>query len=148
MKKTIAILMAFMLILSMTACMGNKDNNDNMTNNNGSSQNGTNNDMNNGTNNNGNNGNMNGTNGNNNMNGDSNMNGMAIEDLTEAEKETLRSQIDAMDGLTFGDIRFEGTKAMVTLESTLDEIGDDVRESLTNIIRALRGNVSEVQIVR
>ena len=142
MKKIIAVLICVMLIFSMAACMRDDDNKDmdtldgtnqsDMQNNSGTGNNGS---VNNGTMNNG------GTN--NNMN-----NNKAIEDLTDDEKQTIRSRIDAIDGITFSDITFDGTRAMLRVESGLDEIGDDIRNSIMEIVRAMRGDVTDVQIVR
>ena len=143
MKKIIAVLICVMLLFSVAACMGNDDNKDlntpngtnqsDMQNNSGTGN--SNGSVNNGTMNNG------GTN--NNMD-----NNKAIEDLTDDEKQSLRSRIDAIDGITFSDITFEGTRAMLRVESELDEIGDDMRRSIMDIVRAMRGDVTDVQIVR
>ena len=141
MKKIIAVLLCMSLLFSLGACFGDDDdknmNNSNGTNqsdtqnNNNGSSNGQNGSMNNngGTNSGTMNPNTNGGANNNNMNGNTN----AIEDLTDEERETLRSRIDAIDGITFSDLTFDGTNAMLRVESTLDEIGDDVRACETVI---------------
>ncbi|MBR6801612.1 MAG: hypothetical protein IKM61_07670 [Eubacteriaceae bacterium] len=150
MRKLIAILISFMLLFTVAACFGKDDGKDNMNNNNnnGSSQGGSYND---GTNGGGSGGNMNGgsMNGGGMNNGSMNNGSMdSVEDLTDAERETLRSQIDSTHGLTFGDIRFEGTKAMITLKDVTEEIGDDVRNSIRDMVRSIRGSVTDVEILK
>ncbi len=159
MKKLTAILICFMLIFSLAACFGGGDKND--MNNNSTNQSGQNDGLNGGGSGgfdeNGNSGTDGSMNGNGSMNGSGSMNGNTnggngntsgmIEDLTDPERESLRSRIDAMDGLTFSDIRFEGTKAYLTVKSTLGEIGKDVKDSITDMLKAVRGGITDVEIM-
>lgn len=158
MKKITAILICLMLIISFAGCFGDDDENNN-TNTHGTNQNdGMNGGGSGGFDRNGNSGtgSMNGgtggnidggTNGtmNGNTNGGMNGNTSMIEDLTDAERESLRSEIDSIDGITLSDIRFEGDKAFITLRSTLDEVGDDVKKSVSDMVKAIRGGVRDIE---
>ena len=147
MRKLIAILISFMLLFTVAACFGKDDGKDNMNNNNnnGSSQGGSYND---GTNGGGSGGNMNGgsMNGGGMNNGSMNNGSMdSVEDLTDAERETLRSQIDSTHGLTFGDTiaasdtpeTFLMTKERITgHRAAFDALTDTDRDVLLGYLRA------------
>jgi hypothetical protein len=152
MRKLIAILISFMLLFSAVGCM-TKDDEKNPTDNNATNQGGS---MGDGTNgggsggfdNNTPGGNMGGGSVNNGGMNNNNMNGNmtnSVEDLTESERETLRTQIDSLDGITFNDIRFEGEKAIISVKNAMGEIGEDVKKSITDMVMAIRGGVREVE---
>lgn len=83
-----------------------------------------------------------------NQNGGSDNSSDRLEELTDAEKASLREQIDAIDGLTYSDITFNGTTARLKVQSELAEFGDDVKSAVEQVLRGIRPKLTTVEIVK